>query len=417
MALASNALTSIASLRAFMRNQAPLDATLMSVYHDESASATAATVQVTSSAVVLIITGGANAGTQTMTFAASATATAMVAAINTLAEGWVATAQGNGGEASSGLNVQAAATAFGLANENFLNGSDQFMQEQAINAATTQIERFCGRTFASTTYRHLFNGTGMPKLMLRQMPVTQVKRVGVDFDPGIRIQNTSSDARYATVENDGTSINLVVVGGDNEDSSSVAIGSNTLAELVVLINAVGNGWSAASESSTVEPWPASELIRHEGRSCLTQEIGLFVPGDFLDSYVLDSEAGILTKSGTDHAFRTGMFRASHGNRRDSTWPGDPHNPGSHLGGHWVKGNLNVFVHYVAGYETIPLDLEMICNKFSANIIRQGVRDGSLTSASSPEFSESYMPEGAFTNEIRTDLARFRLRPVPRFQDA
>ncbi len=416
MALVSYALTSLASLRAYMRNQSPMDADLISIYHDASVGATAATVQVTTTGITLIVVGGANAGTETPTFVDEATISAMVTAINALAKGWVAVTLGSGSEASSDLNEAAKTSAYAAANTQYLRGTDSYMLEQAANAATDRIELHCGRRFASATYSHRFNGTGTVKLILRQRPVTEVKRVAIGLTEALTIKNTSSDARRATVSNDGTSLNLVVVGGANDGTSTIAIGSNTVSQLVTLIVAEDSGWTATSGGSTQDNWPATELVQHEHRLCLDQNLPLAVPDQYIDAYTLNAQAGILTRtfgSGVDSFFPYRFGRGEH----YSTMPHAAHNPGGHMGIHWPPGNFNILVEYTAGESTIPYDLEQTANELAANIIRSGSHDGNVTALSGPEFSESYRGEGAFTPEIARALARYRMRPSPAYMDA
>ena len=87
----------------------------MRIYHDEGVAATAATVEVTALAVVLVITGGANAGTYPFTFAAYATIEALVDAIEALDKGWQVTVLETTpwDQPSANLAVRAATDAFG----------------------------------------------------------------------------------------------------------------------------------------------------------------------------------------------------------------------------------------------------------------------------------------------------------------
>lgn len=417
MALASNALTSLVSLKAYMRNQVPMDADIIAVYHDESASATAATVEVTSSAIVLIITGGANAGTQTMTFAASTTASTMATAVNALSEGWVATALGSGGEATADLNVLVQTSAFGTAATQYLQGADSYMMEQAINAASDQIESYCDRTFASATYTHRFHGSGNPRLQLRQRPVTAVSRVAIGFTEAMSVKNTSSDARFATVSNDGTSLSLAITGGANDDGGTpdtVAISTNTVAQLVTAIIAKGKNWTATSGGSTQDDWPGTELIKCEAVHCLDENAYLEVPDETLSGYTLKQASGILQRTYTGNE----LFRL-HGyyGGRQFTSPESYHNPGSRYGLHFPHGAYNIYVVYTAGFSTLPQHLVQACNKLTANIIRGGARDGNLASTGGPGFSESYRDAGALTPEIKSDLAKLRFGRPPEFIDA
>jgi len=92
------------------------------IYHDESEDATAATVQVTAAAIVLVITGGANAGTYTYNFSTYDEMMAVVDAINqedvgfeaTLVEGMSPT------EKTANLHTLDATSCLGLSNRQIL---------------------------------------------------------------------------------------------------------------------------------------------------------------------------------------------------------------------------------------------------------------------------------------------------------
>jgi len=93
-------------------------------YNDkaQTADATDATVKVTDSALVLATTGGATAGSDTLTLADADkdTLSELVTAINGLAKPWVATLVGDGGEASSELTESGGSggfSAFGSSEE------------------------------------------------------------------------------------------------------------------------------------------------------------------------------------------------------------------------------------------------------------------------------------------------------------
>jgi len=83
-----------------------------------SVDATAATVQVTAATIILVITGGVNDGTNTLTFADSDknTLNELVAFINTL-PGWEAGALPDGSTASTDLNIVPATACLGIKNE------------------------------------------------------------------------------------------------------------------------------------------------------------------------------------------------------------------------------------------------------------------------------------------------------------
>jgi len=88
----------------------------MRIYHDESVDAAAATVQVTATGIVLVITDGANAGTETLLFADYPTMWEMSDAIEALEKGWVPYILDiiPFDQPSGNLKVMAATDAFGI---------------------------------------------------------------------------------------------------------------------------------------------------------------------------------------------------------------------------------------------------------------------------------------------------------------
>lgn len=410
MALASNALTSVASLEAYMRRPLP-DSDLMTIYHDQSVSATAATVQVTATTMVLVITGGANAGTQTLTLATSATITALKTAIDALDEGWVVRAFGSGSADPERLKVVAATDAYGSANELWLQGVDTYQYEQTINAASDVLERYCGRTFASATYRQLYSGPGRDQLRLRNWPVSAVKRVAVGRISALSVANSSSDAKEATASNDLTTLTFTVYGGDNDTESSpdtVTIGTNTVAQLVVLINALGNGWTA-NASSNAESWKGTELFKTEAVGALDIAVNFFVPNHAEEDIRLDGASGILRRGfGTEPFFQK---------RRRTHLPA--HIPYlADIGGDiWPEGQFNVYVNYTGGYAAIPFGLEMLCNELAATMLRSGARDSGLTSESGAGYSYSASGELWMNESFRARLGLWRsFPPFPEYVD-
>ena len=92
------------------------------IYHDESEEATAATVQVTTNAIVLVITGGDNAGTYTYNFSTYSTLVSLVNVIEQADTGFVPTlVEGaNPSEPSVNLHVVDATNCLGLTNRQVL---------------------------------------------------------------------------------------------------------------------------------------------------------------------------------------------------------------------------------------------------------------------------------------------------------
>jgi hypothetical protein len=384
------------------------DSDLIAVYHDESASATAATVQVTSTTMVLVVTGGANAGTSTLTLADSATITALVTAIGALGKGWVARAISANADPER-LIEQAATSAFGSSSEQFLRGIDTYAHEQAINAASDLMERWCVRTFASTAYRQMFNGSGRGKLRVRQYPIVSVSRVAIGRTSTLRVRNTSTDAKEATVSNDLTNLTLTIVGGTNAGSDDIAIGSNTVTQLAAAIVALGKNWEAEAVSTKAGAWPGTELFKHEAVRCLTNYTVLYSPDEGEPDVRTDKEAGILRRGyGSEPLFHL------HRRRHYPTHVA----PVVEIGGDlWPSGQLNIYVSYTAGYATIPDDLARLCDELSATILRAGTHDSNVTTESTTGYSYAHSGNGWMSDGFKERLNAHRIMPpIPVCED-
>ncbi len=412
MALASNALTTVASLEGYMRRPIA-DSDLLSIYHDESVSATAATVAVTVTAggtlLTLVITGGANAGTDIINLTNYSTVTLAIAAVTALAKGWVARSISANADPDRMLEM-AATSAFGSASEQYLRGIDTYAHEQAINAASDLMERWCMRTFRDRSYRHMFNGSGRGTLRVRQYPITDILRVAIGRASAYKIKNTSTDAKDATVANDNVNLTLRVVGGANAGlDTSIDTKTNTVGQIVTAVNALGSGWAAENMSTPASSWPGLELFQHEPVSCLTTFTTLFAPDEGEPDIRVDKIAGIIRRGyGSEPAFHL------HRRRHYPTHVA----PLAEIGGDlWPEGQLNIFVKYSAGYQDIPHDVARLCDELSATILRAGTHDSNVTTESTQGYSYAHAGNGWMTEGFKDRLNAHRaMPPIPVYED-
>jgi len=181
MSLHAYALTTLASVKRFMRKQDEDLLVPVLVLYNGSADATAATYQVTATTLRLIVVGGANVHDTSLTFADvdKDTLTELVAYINiTLGKGWVAKVIANGSQASSELALTDAVACLLFANRKDLMAPDNLLLEDLINAATDFMEDYCKRRFLKTTYTaELYDGNGTMMLFLRNFPIITVATI------------------------------------------------------------------------------------------------------------------------------------------------------------------------------------------------------------------------------------------------
>lgn len=311
------------------------------VYCDQG-DASAATVQVTATALVLVITGGVQAGTNTLTFADADkdTLTELVAAVNALT-GWKAGLVYNGGAASTDLVRTGAVPCLTAANEIKLKVYENYLLTKLVNSASDFLNRYCERNLKSKVYTHeRYDGKGQ-KLILNNYPVTVIKQICDGTIDAVQIKYTSSTAynAYARVTTTGVILTVDGVSGSELKFSSYA----TLALIAAAIAAVA-GWEATVMTTDYEGWPSSQLYEKQNIYALNTYGYLAVPDEPLKSYEEDLENGII-----------------------------------YLSSEFSGGFRNIFVSYTAGYTTIPYMLEQICLELIKFKYNKRDKDQSLAS--------------------------------------
>ena len=314
--------------------------------------ATAATVEVTDTTIVLIITGGAAPGTETLTFDDSDnnTLSELVTAINALT-GWAAGRLYHSDASSTDLLITGALSCLASANEQTLVIKDNYFIERLIDRATDFIERHCNRKLASRTYtREVYYGSGYDRLMLEQYPVTRVMRLSVGRANSFSIKNTSTDANYCTVEVTDTDIRLIVDGGTNEDDTELTLSDYaTIDALITAIEALAKGWSCTTLATDTDSRDASELlIRPSMAVTSTAQAHIETVDDDITDYKILS-------------------------------PGEDRNYGAIQKPSGFSPSQEYFFDFVAGYTVIPYALEMTCLEYVKYKYDASKRDTGLKS--------------------------------------
>lgn len=345
MAVGAYALTTVEKAKNHLRlTNESLYANAFNVQH--IGDGTAATVQVTSTAVVLVKTGGTSAGTDTLLFATYATMATMIAAINALdREGGGQTYQANllGVGAADSADLVAVAAADCDTAAVTLEYVNEYLIEQLIDAATAWLETLCDRQFMSRDYTEYYDGNGAADFYMNHWPVTKVTRLSVGRENVLAVRCNASGATWATVRSDGTSLILVYDDSSGEQSTSLAYTTyTTVTDLAAQVNAT-SGWE-------------------------TQSVGDF--GDYLTADICDMPAHYAKD---DYAYlevpyaAEADFRCEEDTGRLDYPPGIP------------CGRQNIYVEYTAGYSTVPADLELACLETVQSLYNRTRRDAELAS--------------------------------------
>ncbi len=267
------------------------------IYHDESASATAATVGISGTTLTLIITGGSNAGTRTidLTSAANDTLTELVDALPD--EGWVADVVGDGDASSSTLRPINTVSAFGFANMQTARYTDDAAFELIIQQCFDAIESACGRSFFAADYDERVFTSNNRWLTLEQPDVQRVTFLALETYDGMRISYDGS-AQRASVEVTDTMLRLVARTGGTDTETTYTFSSadfDTIGELATAVDALSD-WSA----TLLNDGPSKFLIRRPAVAVKTfngtQDITVESWQQTDSEYDLDYEGGVVSLS-------------------------------------------------------------------------------------------------------------------------
>lgn len=306
-----------------------------SIYHDKTDSATATTIVVADDTLTTIVTGG-TAGTDVydLTNASYDTLSELVAALLASAEsGWVIEQSGRDAIDTADLSSVGSTSIYGSDNTLTLTYIDNFIICDLINISTDVFETLADRRFAqrTRTERHTPKQDGT--VQIRDYPINWIDYVSTTSQRAVKIRCSSSTAAFATVsvnrdpipgstsEDPTTRLELLIVGGTDNGSNTVALASGTtVAAVVGSINAI-TGWTATVQTGGNRGnYPSDMLLEAGGLGCLNKDVHLSVPGEPIS--VFDAE------------FKYGRFKVAAGTNR-------------------------VYAKVTGGYATIPDDIKLV----------------------------------------------------------
>lgn len=256
----------------------------------------------------------------------------------------------------------------------FLNNGNPSGEEttrygQVANTACGQIEGWCDRTFEQTAYHVWLNGSGTTELKLPQFPVINLYFIGNNIEDAFTIGNTSTDATGLFAVCEGGQLVLTVVGGVNAGTETLTLATyGTMALLVAAIVALAKGWTA-----TVRNEGNPQYLKWEAHECDSTESEYFsVATSELSGVRPDVDAGIL-----------------------------------YYGSGWAAGYQNYFVHYSAGYATVPADLTEVAKHLAVDLLEMGHAGRYWKGEKSGDDSRTMRDVAAPIAQYAHDLAKYR----------
>lgn len=177
----------------------------------------------------------------------------------------------------------------------FLNMTDEEDLAAAISvrdSVEAWIQKYCSRTFESTTYTlEKYNGSGGKYLYLKNYPITALYRIAVGTVDPIRIKNTATGT---TASVSVTSTGIVLEKDGVADSTVLFATYTTIATVVSAINALGNSWVAVVADTSYNTFASSSLLKVFGQNCIdSNEVYLKMPDEALDDFEVNENNGMV----------------------------------------------------------------------------------------------------------------------------
>ena len=232
----------------------------ITLYHNESSSATAVTATIESDVLSLVITGGGNAGTDNidLTDSGSDTLAELVSTITTLGKGFVARLVGNSTESSTDLLPFPSTSIFGESNEKEMKVEQNALLRMLVEEAYDSIVVECGRHFLDASYDERSSVGPDGVIVLKEPDVSAIHFIGNSSSDAMRVEYTGGD-QHARVEITSTSLKITSTTGATDTSNEFTFSSSsydTISEVVDAITAV-SGWTA----TLIQDDPSKFLIR------------------------------------------------------------------------------------------------------------------------------------------------------------
>jgi len=235
---------------------------------------------------------------------------------------------------------------------------------EVIDGATGLIEDYCHRKFANQAYAlDQYDGDGGYYLLLDNYPVTALTRFSIGTRSAMYVTNVNSDSASAYVSVDRTNVTLVVVGGANAGTNTVALATyTTMTALVTQINTIGEGWTATIYASEFDNFPSADLLDQFGLYAKSSNAYLYMPEKRSYDFTIDEARGII------------------------------HSP-------WclIKGHQNIIVDYTAGFRVIPEGLKTAAMGLASYMYHQGQSDPTMKSETLGDYQYTTGPNALSDN--------------------
>lgn len=249
--------------------------------------------------------------------------------------------------------------------------------EQAINAATYQIESYLDRKVVQRRFYEWTTARGQANVILKNPPVGHVHYLASGAKAAMTISSTVSTDIACTVTLVEGRMTLVRVASSGTETIEQINFSNhpTSTAIVAHVNGL-TGWKASLVTNCL----AKHLHRFAGRDVVNANLTMtFADNAQFDTRV-DNNTGIVYLSPSAYP------------DEESDWPRKP---------------LTIFADYDGGYEAVPEDLKAACRLLAGAIYYARQRDSGLTAESLGDYSYTIDTRAVSETEAMRLLQPFR----------
>lgn len=264
--------------------------------------------------------------------------------------------------------------------------------ESLINAASAMIERVANRRFKARDYVEWINGQWQEQLTLKNYPVQYVRRVAYGNNIALNITwNAATVAAQLWTSETGITLETLASNGTRTTTSVSNTTYPTLSTMVTAINAIGP--FTASLGST--DGPSDEIcpgiygsFNSNANTTYVYNVAFDQPTRFVQR-----DAGIIGFAGSGWA-QWGNSVPVMGN--SIVYP---------TGAFAPIGFQGLMVKYRAGYDTVPSDVQELCNEIAAFLFYQAGGNTAMQSESIGDYSytrgQLMATQQAFYDRIKT----------------
>jgi hypothetical protein len=264
---------------------------------------------------------------------------------------------------------------------------DDTLITQLINSVSAEIERVCGVQFAARDRRERLNCDGQRRITLKQWPVINITRMSWGWQPALTVTYGGNDIRAQVGVSDlDCTVSSTSTAGTIATTKMLFADYPTAQLLADHINGL-SGWTATVNVNVV----SADLNPLGGADAKSRSVILSYPDRADIAYSVDYPAGIIQLVGWP--LGGGVMMPLYG--RNSGYEFDVVAP---------TGHQYILVEYRAGYETIPADVSLACNRLVADAFYETFAPRNVTTASLGPFT--WKASNAVVETIEQELAHY-----------